>query len=314
MDQLEQWDSLVWLTSDELALRLHRIAPHTNWVIRRLRWEFRRGSTSLLELTVLGHDDGFKLRDKAASRVKAPPWKGPQELEEPSPFVSCGGGDGDEHGDGDEQPPPGPVSGADEDVRDAGYESDEEGFDEDGTNLVDMNQGVVDAVDMMSEAVMSIGIEEDVAEDEFVIDCAEEDVVGAEDSVLVDEPLVHADEIGIASDEVAASSTIEQLVEASTISGYGTVLCALPVENSPADLGRWSSYPRDKPMHARSISMTCKMHGPKCSATRRRNKITDDQLLTWLFSGPPHEPDANRARKVELSLLHVAKFKEMYPP
>ena len=40
--------------------------------------------------------------------------------------------------------------------------------------------------------------------------------------------------------EVVAISTIEQLVGASTISGYGTVICALLVENSPIDLGRWS--------------------------------------------------------------------------
>ena len=49
-----------------------------------------------------------------------------------------------------------------------------------------------------------------------------------------------------------------------------------------------------------------------CSVAKARWKVTDADMLRWLFSGPPEERDASGARKKELAKAHKQVFRDMY--
>jgi hypothetical protein len=90
--------------------------------------------------------------------------------------------------------------------------------------------------------------------------------------------------------EQSCSADIEKVpdifdvVRVACIDDLGYVRCAVHPWSSKNPAGRLTSWPNDKPMALRSVSMRCFYH-PNCSLAKSRKKLTDEDLLCWLFSG-----------------------------
>ena len=104
-----------------------------------------------------------------------------------------------------------------------------------------------------------------------------------------------------------APATVEQLVAASEVTPLGYVSCSVPPFIAKPMIGRLTTWPADRPVERRSVSMRCYMHTGCVSSAKGRTKISDDQLLRWLFSGE-FKPDATSAQKKAGAIEHKAHF------
>ena len=115
------------------------------------------------------------------------------------------------------------------------------------------------------------------------------------------------DEMDVFDSAVADEPTIADFVEASDVNDVGYVTCPLEPWASKARVGRISTWPFNKPLENRSVAMRCYVH-PNCTVAKARWRVTDQQLLKWLFSGTIPESGCTAARRAELQKQHVALF------
>ena len=91
------------------------------------------------------------------------------------------------------------------------------------------------------------------------------------------------------------------------VSATGYVSSPAGIWSTLGSIGRVTSWPAQKPMLARSVSMKRYLH-PGCTCPAKgRTKVSDQFLIEWLFAGV-HEPGAASGRKKELGSLHRALF------
>jgi hypothetical protein len=140
---------------------------------------------------------------------------------------------------------------------------------------------------------------------------------------LGDDPVVEAGLAVIAAAEVdaeaeaaaavvAAELHVAELVASCRIDEKGYIRSPHAPWSEYQPLGRISTWPEKQPLFKRNVGCRCTMH-PKCSVTRKRAQVTDQQLLTWLFSVSPCEPlslpattqAAGRAHMGLTTMLHV---------
>lgn len=72
------------------------------------------------------------------------------------------------------------------------------------------------------------------------------------------------------------------------------------------NVGRITAWPKGKPPDRTNVAVRCYMH-PKCSLSRKRDKVTDQDLTNWLFSVVPCPATATRAEVQAACVQHMAK-------
>lgn len=127
---------------------------------------------------------------------------------------------------------------------------------------------------------------------------AAEDVEDAAASALEEQAGAGSESVGhVASPAAAAAAAI--------VGTMGYVTCPLAGWAPIPMVGRLTTWPESKPYESRSVSIKCFMH-PRCgSPAKVRWKVSDEQLMTWLFSGA-HEPNATQERRRALAAEHKA--------
>ena len=287
-----RFQSLLFQTSDELAMELVVDSLGAQWAMLPLEWELPPGS--LLHHSVVGVKAEFVApRRKARRAARADVLPSVFGLPDPfaadlldtarGPTLAIGGA----HGSG------GAVDAADSD---AGASNDDEavaGLHED--ILEDVYAGLLEggpAGDHADDVSDVLG--EDEAPDADVAELGPAEPSLA-DAVVEPAPI---------SPEIAAASAV--------MDAAGYIRLACPPWNAFPVIGRITEWPADKPPISRSVSMRCYVHAG-CKAAKLRRKVDDVQLMQWLFSGVIPEPGSTDARKKELRTAHMALFKEMVP-
>lgn len=110
-------------------------------------------------------------------------------------------------------------------------------------------------------------------------------------------------------EELESVLSLFDAVRASSISGLGYVKCPAAPWNCKATAGRLTTWPTEKPLSQRSVSMRCYYH-PKCSVAKGRWQVTDNELLCWLLSVDTAALEgAGSARKESLGHAHMASWR-----
>ena len=84
--------------------------------------------------------------------------------------------------------------------------------------------------------------------------------------------------------EVDSVAMVREALGHCSISPSGYVSCPRPPFDCKTNIGRVTTWPRERPMHARSVSCRCYVH-PRCSFAKPRRAIDDNDLLSWLLTG-----------------------------
>ena len=89
----------------------------------------------------------------------------------------------------------------------------------------------------------------------------------------------------------------------------GYITCTLEPWSVMGSVGRISTWPESVEMNKRSVACKCFMH--KCSVAKSRRLLSDEQLMTWLFTATPPPIGTTLAELTRLGEEHVAEFKRM---
>lgn len=287
-------------TSDEVAHMC--VAAAEYWEMVEVRYSIDCEAASLVRMRVEGFHDVFE-------KVSAPRWKFaasaadlPPELDVDDPLMVgqelAAGQAG--HADG---PPFGLAGGgAAHDVLadDLGAEDDADDL---FLNLADGGGAVPDHDD--DEA--SQGDLSDHDFEERPGDLAAESAPAGEVEAMVgamEEVVGVAGAAASSSSDSAALATIDELVRSATFTAQGYVSTDIEPFCRQKPCGRVTTWPASKPLHQRSVSMRCYMH-PSCSFAKPRSKVTDSDLLSWLFSMPPPELGSSSAQRKAAGQEHM---------
>jgi hypothetical protein len=134
--------------------------------------------------------------------------------------------------------------------------------------------------------------------------------VGDEDLAQIDEvPIVEHPDDGI---EVHAPPPPpeEVLADAAMVDGDGKVWCPVPPYQEYHPVGRITAWPKNVPPASRNAARRCCLH-TGCSISKKRRKVTDRQLLLWLFAGkllehgslPPDAAARDEHKRLGLTML-----------
>ena len=110
---------------------------------------------------------------------------------------------------------------------------------------------------------------------------------------------------------VAQPSALD-LAAASSVSDLGYVTCSTPPWASISMIGRITEWPKDVPAPNRSTSCKCYLHKNCSSPAVKRRLATNDQLLQWLYSGPPIPDNATAEQKRQMAAEHKAMWKTLF--
>ena len=289
----KKWLGIELWTSDEVAEELLRVGCPSSYSMHNVVHEIVTDRPHLLEIVVTSVDaDSITLPRRAQTRI---PMKAQLDAdandEADYPFarppVAAPDDPGDDHGDD------GLNIGLMHGVADT--ESDDDagvflcgGHGDSGDEAVEEERGCGDGVETEAES--------DESEDK---------------SPRHVSPEVEADpDVDREEHPPAVAYTVDDFISASLQAASGDVTCSLEPYCSLPRVGRWSDWPKSSPPEGRSVGMKCFIH-PNCSATKRRNRITDLQLTTWLFSASPVPAAATADERKALAAEHKAMFKEM---
>ena len=107
---------------------------------------------------------------------------------------------------------------------------------------------------------------------------------------------------------VPAAYTVEDYVRVAKIEEEGgEVTCTIAPFSELPRFGRWSDWPKTTEPSKRSVGMRCYMH-PNCSITKRRQQVTDHQLLMWLCAGKVAPPGSSSLAREGLRDEHKGLF------
>ena len=305
------------ITSDELGM--HTVDKNMTWKLAPLQWAWTCDG-GLLDMDVIGRGEEFeppkKVKRTKANRADPMP---DVLLLDPLAFGRAAGaafrmdvdaGDGDAAaagGDGDDRdqdPEHVPDDGGNPLAHNADFDAMDGLSDGDLSDiahvLADVAQGGCDVPDLGSigpEAAADVDLETDAEAEEAAPPAAA--------------AAAAADDSGIGHDIGVAALTPRELAVRAEVSDTGYVSVAdLPWSAYARHPGRITTWPANKPVEQRSVSMRCYLH-PGCSIAKGRLRITDLRLLEWLFSAevnigaPVAEQHAMRAR-------HKAAFNDIF--
>ena len=87
---------------------------------------------------------------------------------------------------------------------------------------------------------------------------------------------------------------------------HGYIKTAVEPWSAYAHVGRISVWPAAAPREKQNVAIKCWLH-PGCSLSRKRAKVTDQQLIAWIFAAQPCPASATRAEQAIAAILHKAK-------
>lgn len=124
----------------------------------------------------------------------------------------------------------------------------------------------------------------------------------------VDEALEAALAQGALPEAEGASEPLVQLsarelASRAVVSGMGYTTCGEAPWSEIASIGRITSWPAIKPEAQRSTLVRCYLHSGCVSPAKARWRVSNEDLLTWLFMGT-WERDASASRKKQLAAQH----------
>ena len=91
---------------------------------------------------------------------------------------------------------------------------------------------------------------------------------------------------GSSTDAAVIPDSVADLVAKCVVDSNGYVSCAVGRWAEWPAIGRITSWPSSQPLARRSVSIKCYVHPPGCtSPAKKRDAVTDEQLLWWLFQG-----------------------------
>lgn len=275
-------ESVQLISSDDLALEMSRRAP--DWSLTEMQWQMEACNRDLLSMRVVGRGSVFEVVTARRQECCGVLW--PKELDMGDPLdLSKSSGQG-------------AIDALAAAFADTGG-SDGEGQGE-------------ESVSEMSSAAASLQHELCAGGLWGDLELPEDGAGGVGEGVAADPAQRDLEEAlaEAANDEAPEGPSVEEAVRASSISEGGHVSCALEPWRSRASLGRITTWPEHQPHEKRSVSMRCFLH-PRCSAARARSKVSDELLLTWLYSGVVPEPGADKQQKDALRDQHISRFKQM---
>ena len=113
--------------------------------------------------------------------------------------------------------------------------------------------------------------------------------------------------------ETGGEDTTNESVPESTVSHMGYVTCSVePWACHGGYVDRVTAWPSTVLLCDRNVATKCYMH-PKCSVPRRRARLTDKQLLAWLYAATPLDSNASSAAKLAARNAHFAMAKDLLP-
>ena len=263
-------------TSDELCLELSR--HHSRWTLIPLKWQMGCDRPDLLHMTVLGQGpEHAKLVPRPRVHVKRHCL--PAELGLGCPFAHGAGG-----------------IAASSQGEAAGSVADPVC----GDDLHDLE-----------------GLPQDLLEEAMLAEQERLDTGGAIDdpSDLPEEPAEDESSLAatLASEVAPPVPSLEHFWAGCEINDKGYVFCSVEPWSQWPVLGRLTTWPKEKPEHERSASMSCHLHGFGCSAARARSKVTDEQFLKWLYLGTIPQPgDSPEAQNLHFK-NHMQAWRDMFP-
>jgi hypothetical protein len=241
-------------TSDELCMEL--LALSSQWELFPLEWKFPEGARSLLHHEVLSVVEDTSTGEFSSSCLR------PSRIE--MSLMSMG--DPFESGRNIAQ---GDISCGEEPGRSSSvreiacelpvWEVEDEAIDFDGELLHDIPLDVCDDLEAEMVRAMHLG---DVGADHVVPQPEGED----------------------------EQRTPAFFASKSTIDINGRVICQVEPFSSKGimGIGRITTWPEDKPLAERSISCLCLLHGGCRSPARKVGKVSQEQLLQWLYTDTAH--------------------------
>jgi hypothetical protein len=280
--------SLDLLTSDELALRLGSL--RCSWSLFSLSWTEIVEATSLLPLRVVAIGDEFVCRPKS-KRSKGPDlcslldsWDGPGPSNAPAVPESHHEDDDnntdDDDDDGMDGVPEEIVLGAGEDLADALRE-----------------QQVADQE--IAEALLAHGETVDNA------DSASDDDIDS----LLDGPEGEGHDAVESGGQVVEGAVVEAYRSA-VLDDTGYISSELEPWSHMPSVGRLTFWPKGAAPDKQNVSCKCFLHVGCTTPARRRNKVSTEVFLKWLFAGAC-EPLCPRSRSEELAREHKRLFAQV---
>ena len=268
---------LEFCTSDELAFELAKLRDA--WSLMPLVWREPLGARSLLHLEVVGAEDPFAAR----AAVSVPRVAGVADLLHTLDVLSG---------------PPAVVVMPPQMAGDGPH---------DDAILYGMPADFAQDIVEEMEEVLGVGPDADADVAAALAASAAAAAAGDADSDADSEAAIV--EAAAAADVEAAMPWIA-LAETAVVDAEGFV--SHPSE--PWSLlwrgrvGKITTWPMAKPLHARSVSCKCLYHADCGSPAVKRSKITDQQLLSWLFAGVC-EPGCVLGRSQVLSTEHRGLYR-----
>lgn len=145
----------------------------------------------------------------------------------------------------------------------------------------DLAEAIAAERQVLGEIAAAMG---EAADGEGVPQAQDEDEIGFED-IPTDPAVEDASPVdGIEVVTPPPPPSPEQLADLCEVDDRGQVWCAIPPFSVYRPVGRITTWPESKPLEKRSVSIRCALH-PKCNVAKSRSKVTDRELLVWLFSG-----------------------------
>lgn len=307
------FDSIRCVTSDELALRMLRLGGE--WSIAPLVWAMPADKHSLMFMRVDAAGPVFERAPHVRARPKvrpAPELGILEQLDLPAPHEANRFANMPIN----ENAPPHDTAEETANLRQAGF-SEKLHLPSDLADFLD--EAGLDGLprDVLADVVQAFECEAGLggdSEDEAPEEPAQEQeqALSAE-SGGEEEALKAADAQGAQESADRAPPSLEQLVEACTVTALGYVSCPLPPWDSRPVFGRITTWPTNKPVASRSVSCRCYTHTGCTTPAKRRWQVSDRQLLEWLLQGRV-EPEAGSDRRKALAAEHRAAFAQISNP
>ena len=182
-------------------------------------------------------------------------------------------------------------------IGDAGSASNDSDMEHAGPN--EMPDAPSDTEALEEAAPVIDAWEADPGETPHVYKIAIAEDLAAEDDVTheVDDPI-------IACSSASSSSSAADAALATTVLDSGDLVCAQSPWSELGKLGKRTTFPPEKPLAKRSVSLACKLHRYKCSICVGRSRVTDMELIRWLLAMGMPPTNAQQDELLELGRQH----------
>lgn len=116
---------------------------------------------------------------------------------------------------------------------------------------------------------------------------------------------------GEVEDEALVQPSPSSAAASAIISDVGYISCPIGPWGSIPSIGRITTWPASKEERLRSVSCRCLLRSCCVSPAKARSRVTNGQLLAWLFSGEIPPQGATTTQKREMGATHKAMFADI---